>query len=112
MQLHGWRRIRMQSAFVEREHSKFRVGEVGMPDLLFVRYAAGCDAQVLWVETKSSTGKRRAAQREWHEAEKQRGAWIVAAGDVSAFMIWYASVFGEERVPRRHEGWVFVEKTA
>jgi hypothetical protein len=78
------------------------VGEPGMPDYLYIRYAwIGCnksgqfegwhreDAQVLWIEFKKPGEKPRPDQLAWHEAERARGALVLVVNDIDAFRVWY-----------------------
>lgn len=112
LEYHGWRAIRMQVASVARPTGGgFHVGEVGMPDYLFLRYEdsippleqpdydwhpralPGC-CQHLWVETKAPGKKRSAAQEAWAQNEQIRGAVGVVADDYDKFQAWYWQEFG------------------
>lgn len=107
MELHGWRRFRMTSGcFIAPSGAPVRVGEPGVPDLLFVRYierdtstygaskASGV-AYLVWIETKRAKGGKKAeAQAEWHTAESAAGALIYTCNDLEAFRDWYYKRFG------------------
>lgn len=113
LEAHGWRAIRMQVASVARPTGGgFHVGQVGMPDYLFLRYEgdipesakhdysefepnplhAAC--QHLWVETKAPGKKRTAAQEIWAVNEQLRGAVGVVVDDFDKFQTWYWQEFG------------------
>lgn len=74
------------------------VGELGMPDRLYVRYLKFCqpgnylqsDVDLLWIEFKKPGEKPRPDQIAWHEAERRRGALILVVSDIDDFMKrWY-----------------------
>jgi len=103
MEAHGWRCIRMQVASVARPTGGgFRVGEVGMPDFLFIRYnEQGFDAasritccEHLWVEVKRPGGRVSEHQREWVGREMDRGGVVVVVDDIDEFRTWYADEVG------------------
>lgn len=127
LQRDGWRAIRTEAqsdrGFIKRvlakasQHTLFHalvaplsnlllacmraagVGEVGMPDYLYVRYANPCrgegcsgencggvEAEVLWCEFKAPGKKPSPHQLAWHEAERARGALVLVVSDIDNFM--------------------------
>ena len=112
LEAHGWRAIRMQVASVARPTGGgFHVGEVGMPDYLFLRYEGDIPAtakhdysefepnplqaacQHLWVETKAPGKKRKPHQQTWARDERLRGAVVVEVNDFDQFLAWYREEF-------------------
>jgi hypothetical protein len=98
---HGWRCLRMNSALVGRpQGGAFRVGEVGMPDYLFLRYFAHpmepgkFDLRQLWIEVKAPGGRLRPAQVEWAKNEAAQGATVLMVDDIDKFRSWYAEEVG------------------
>jgi hypothetical protein len=103
----GWRPLRMEHAIERNAKGGFkrRVGEVGMPDYLYIRYEyrhycsmalpPGCMvsryhmAQVLWIEFKKSGKKPRPDQVAWHEAERARGGLVWVVDDIDSFRTYY-----------------------
>jgi len=97
----GWRAIRTEHAIERNEEGDFkrRVGEVGMPDYLYVRYSEKvqydkrCEFEVptkFWIEFKAPGKKPDAHQLAWHEAERARGALVLVVDDIDDFMKrWY-----------------------
>ena len=113
LELDGWRALRTDP--VSRREWGKGFGEVGMADHLYIRYGpgilpetdlhgktfrmiGGC-AQVLWIEYKrlNRGGKPTKAankQRDWHKAERARGALTLIAGEdfpatIEGFMSFY-----------------------
>jgi hypothetical protein len=91
----GWRTLRWEPV---SDRSRGRgCGEVGMPDLLCLRYGRqGAACEVLWLEWKAPGGRVRKHQVEWHTKERARGAMTAIAGvdfaaSVEAFVAWYRS---------------------
>ena len=101
----GWRAFRTEHAIERKESGGFkrRVGEVGMPDYLFIRYTVylGGDtwnwegsetmSNVLWVEFKALGEKPDKDQLAWHAAERQRGAMVLVVDSIDGFQAWYAA---------------------
>jgi len=101
LQLDGWRIFRLEQNFSEKKQKS--VGESGAPDGLYIRYPytaypeesntdTFCD--VMFIEWKSSTGKAKQHQKDWHAQERSRGALVVVAGedfkaDKDSFVAWY-----------------------
>jgi hypothetical protein len=89
----GWRTIRCEPLRVRSRGRGF--GEIGMADLLALRYGkqkAACE--VLWLEWKAPGGRVRKHQIEWHTKERARGAVTAIAGvdfraSVAGFVDWY-----------------------
>ena len=112
LEAHGWRAVRMQVARIATVSGGFEVGELGMPDYLFLRYEADIPdlaleshvdfqpdslpavCQALWVEVKALGKRLSPAQVAWHQAERWRGATIVVADDLDEFQRWYKSEIG------------------
>ncbi len=94
----GWRIFRLEQNYSEKKRKS--VGERGAPDGLYIRYTpkkvewhaeqiayedswkpmAPVQAEVLWCEWKSPTGKPSNAQRAWIAQETARGALVLLAG--------------------------------
>jgi hypothetical protein len=70
-------------------------GEIGMADLLCLRYSReGAACEVLWIEFKSTSGRVKKHQLDWHIRERARGAVTAIAGvdfpaTVKGFWDWY-----------------------
>jgi len=96
----GWRAIRTEHA-IERDPKtgkvRRRVGEVGMPDYLYLRYEFGRGAaEVMWVEWKTLRGGVSTKQLMWAGNETLRGACVLIAGEhfpatIEGFREWYAT---------------------
>ena len=129
LQLDGWRPLRMEGSndrgFVRRAVAHMAavaqlkpfiglitnclqscwkttgVGELAMPDYLYIRYAHFIDhrpdssslyhkaAEVLWIEFKRKNEQPKTEQLAWHEAERKRGALVMVVDDIDAFIAWY-----------------------
>lgn len=114
LQAEGWRAIRTEHAIERADGGKVRrkVGEVGMPDYLFLRYGpcSGIPApvnerlgwcggnsfgatqradEVLWIEFKAPGKSPTPAQRAWHAAERKLRALVLIVNDVDEFIMWY-----------------------
>lgn len=94
MELDGWRIIK-----TDLKHLRgLGVQEPGMPDRGYIRYepytkirAEVCasmtehqiraEVELLWVEYKRKGGKAALHQKDWHAAERARGALTWIAGD-------------------------------
>ena len=113
LELDGWRAIRTDPVSDRSRGKGF--GEVGMPDMLFVRYydsrvdrtewlegdGTACisrlyyirqraQAQLLWIELKAPGKAAKPHQLAWHEAERKRGALVLVVDDIDSFRQWYA----------------------
>jgi hypothetical protein len=80
----GWRPLKTSP--VSRRARGVGFGELGMADMLFIRYETppgqrrrGC-AEVLWIEMKRADGVAAPHQLAWIEAERARGALVWLAG--------------------------------
>lgn len=115
LQRDGWRAFRTEHAIERNERGGFkrRVGEVGMPDYLYIRHdhpnvALALDlfpnmteaeirleAQVLWIEFKKPGEEPTPQQLAWHTAERERGTMVLVVGDLPTwwedFRAWYAA---------------------
>lgn len=114
LELDGWRAIRTDPVSDRSRGKGF--GEVGMPDMLYLRYQfigpdsdvnyagwrltfgpppryAGFDpedVQALWIEFKAPGKAAKPHQLAWHEAERKRGALVLVVDDIDDFMKrWY-----------------------
>jgi hypothetical protein len=104
-----WRGLRMEHAIEYSLDGKVRrkVGEVSMPDYLYLRYWAGyrtgavrdieghadllVEAQVLWIEYKAPGKRPSKEQRLWHRNERNRGALVWVVDDIDQFKRDYAA---------------------
>lgn len=100
----GWRAIRTEHALERTKEGKIRrkVGEVGMPDMLFVRYLdrSWVPADVMWIEFKRPGNNLTPSQVAWHETEQERGALIVVVDDPDWFAEWYLQCGLNRRIAR------------
>ena len=94
-ELDGWRAIRTEHA-IERHPGggfKRRVGEIGMPDYLYIRYDSFQSfmraGSIIWIEFKKPGEKLRPHQLAWHVAERKRGALVLVVDDINEFQSWY-----------------------
>lgn len=99
LELDGWHVFLMETVS-RREWGKY-TGEVGMPDILAIRYCVGpmglfsrVLSQVLWCEGKRPHGIVAPNQRLWHAAERERGALVIVAGEdfeasCDGWLAWY-----------------------
>jgi hypothetical protein len=93
LQLDNWRAIRTDPVSDRKRGKGF--GEIGMCDLLFLRYWASvadvgsAEAQVLWIEFKRKGAQPKPHQSAWHEAERARGALVLVVDDIDSFQEWY-----------------------
>lgn len=107
--LDGWRPLKTDPVSDRARGKGF--GELGMADHLYIRYrdpAITRDfqtdlplhtdqlsrAEVLWIEHKRPKGVTAQHQKEWHAAERARGALTLIAGadfpaSVDGFWGWY-----------------------
>ena len=95
--LEGWRAIKTNPCSDKSRGKGF--GEIGMPDVLYLRYGSkDCFvpglAEVMWIEHKRPGGKVSPHQADWHYAERARGALVVVATQDFAphfdgFHAWY-----------------------
>ena len=105
LKLDGWRLLWCEP--MSRRDLGKGFGEPGMPDLLAIRYAQnpewsvnvrleiklGCD--VIWIEFKRPGGRLSAKQKEWHLAERSRGALTIILGEdceasIEGWLSWYS----------------------
>jgi hypothetical protein len=104
LELDGWRAFRTEHAIERNDKGRFkrRVGEVGMPDYLYVRYGPTGNTpkdcveramytQALWIEFKRPGEKPRPDQNLWHHKERDRGALVLMVDDIDEFRKWYAA---------------------
>jgi hypothetical protein len=98
LELDGWRHIKTDPVSDRARGKGF--GEKGMADDLYIRYnpspmwVAPGAAQVLWIEHKRPKGVVPQHQKDWHAAERARGALTLIAGQdfpasVDGFWDWY-----------------------
>lgn len=101
MQLHGWREFATGYGEIKRgDRLVATVGEVGMPDRLFVRYKAAGYCELAWVELKRPEGvghrggRLRKAQKDWIRDETLRGAVVLVIDSLDELIERIASHFG------------------
>lgn len=100
----GWRMLITDPVSDKARGKGF--GELGMADRLYIRYGQranrgvvqGEEDVVMWIEwkriVKGRATKATTHQREWHRAERARGAFTLIAGedfpaDIDGFIAWY-----------------------
>jgi hypothetical protein len=86
----GWRVFKQEP--LSRAGGGRYAGELGMPDLLALRYARpvqGWANSVLWIEVKRKGAKPKPHQLEWHERERALGAEVWVVDDYDAFRAKY-----------------------
>jgi hypothetical protein len=90
----GWRALRMEHAIERNSEGGFkrRVGEVGMPDYLYLRYNRWTlgGAEHMWIEYKAPGRSADPRQLEWHYTEQKGGALVLIVNDIDEFRAWYA----------------------
>lgn len=90
LKLDGWRVLKQEP--LSRAGGGRYAGELGMADLLAIRYAnplRGWSAAILWLEIKSAKGKVAKHQAEWHAAERARGGEVWIVSNFEAFKLVY-----------------------
>jgi hypothetical protein len=100
--LDGWRHLKTDP--VSRREWGKGFGEKGMADSLYLRYGLAegytkgpAHGEILWIEWKRPKDGRVAQhQRLWREAERERGALAIIAGEdfhasIEGFFRWYSS---------------------
>ncbi len=90
LKLDGWRVLKQEP--LSRAGGGRYAGELGMPDLLALRYkypppAANAheECQALWLEIKRAGQKPKPHQLAWHERERALGAEVWVVDDFDAF---------------------------
>ncbi len=99
LEIDGWRCFHMEplSHIIQKRYA----GELGMPDLLCLRYGwtkplaegdllANVLGEILWIEVKRPGAKPKAHQASWHEHEKSLGAEVRVVDSYDDFREWYA----------------------
>lgn len=117
LQLDGWRVFETDKQRWQETRAEHPLGgsEVGMPDVLAIRYcypgraelSLRKEAEVCWIECKRFGGKAAAHQKLWHSAERARGAFIVLLGEDCAASIdgwigWYERSGLQRRAQKEH----------
>lgn len=93
LELDGWHVFLMETVS-RREWGKY-TGEVGMADILSLRYSEPLGAgEILWCEGKRPHGIVAPNQRLWHSVERERGALVIVAGEdfeasCDGWLAWY-----------------------
>lgn len=106
LELDGWRTLKTDPVSDRSRGKGF--GELGMADRLYLRYDEGERLDpvsvlvsrvtrlhgVMWIEWKSAKGRARQHQKDWHYAERLRGALVLVAGaefapSIESFQAWY-----------------------
>lgn len=98
--LDGWRGLKTTP--VSNRGRACGFGELGMTDYIYIRYEyegsgngpSRAYAQVMWCEWKRKGKKSQAHQIAWQQAERARGALVIAAGEhfpqsIEGFQTWY-----------------------
>ncbi len=83
LKLDQWRVLRQEP--LSRAGGGRYAGELGMPDLLALRYGSMTELRsILWIEVKRAGQKPKPHQLQWHERERALGAevWVVSDFDV------------------------------
>jgi hypothetical protein len=95
MQLHGWREfVTGYGEIRDGERVVARVGEVGMPDRLYIQYS---DGFLVWVELKRAKGGRHSiAQKNWIRDERIRGAEVWSIRSLDELKEKLKEVFGRD----------------
>lgn len=92
LRLDGWRVLRQEP--LSRAGGGRYAGELGMPDLLALRYAdhrviigakQSTPDEILWIEVKSHGAKPKPHQAAWHAAERALGAEVWVVDDLDEF---------------------------
>ena len=105
----GWRVFKQEP--LSRAGGGRYAGELGMPDLLAIRYdaklyhaslceyiLAALNQSVLWIEVKAKGRKPAPHQAEWHARERALGAEVWVVDDFDVFRERYlASGLGHDR---------------
>lgn len=99
LEFDGWRCFHFEQVWAEERKRTF--GELGMPDLLCIRYEipfhvpkVGPLSEVMWIEMKTEGGRAAGHQKLWHIHERKLGALTVIAGEdfpptFDGFLKWY-----------------------
>lgn len=90
LKLDGWRVLKQEP--LSRAGGGRYAGELGMPDILCLRYAEphrGRGNAILWIEAKRKGGKPKPLQAYWHAAERALGAEIWVCDDFEEFKVKY-----------------------
>ncbi len=98
LEIDGWRVFHMEplSNIIQKRYA----GELGMPDLLALRYGwtkplaegdllASVLGEILWLEIKRPGAKPKAHQERWHAEERMLGAEVQVVDDYDFFREWY-----------------------
>lgn len=79
--LDGWRPLKTNP--VSRRARGAGFGELGMADLLVIRYAEprSRNAEIMWIEFKIPAGINAEHQKRWQQEERERGACVLVFGE-------------------------------
>jgi hypothetical protein len=96
--LDDWRAIKTEASATSPRGGRV---ERGTPDVLYIRYRWEASTrrplplcEAMWIEHKAPGGKVSQHQRDWHQAERARGALVVVATEdfapsLDGFAAWY-----------------------
>lgn len=95
LELDGWRVLKQEP--LSRAGGGRYAGELGMPDLLALRYCGasqdalgfGAHGDILWIEVKRAGQKPKPHQVEWHKRERALGAEVWVCDDFDVFKVKY-----------------------
>jgi hypothetical protein len=98
--IYGWRVFKQEP--LSRAGGGRYAGELGMPDLLAIRYDAKLYhanlCEYIWIEVKAKGRKPAPHQDEWHARERALGAEVWVVDDFDVFRERYlASGLGHDR---------------
>jgi hypothetical protein len=101
----GWRTLRCEPVSDRSRGRGF--GEVGMPDLLAIRYGRKLPtAEVLWLEHKRPGQKPKKHQHAWHSKERARGALVWVANETfPATVAGFREHYAQSGLMRRPKWW-------
>ena len=75
--LYGYLAHHTRPAWTKQGYRTPLMGDTGLPDWVLARSASpGRDKRLVFIETKSSTGKLSAAQKPWYDALNNAGAEV------------------------------------
>lgn len=104
LELDGWRTLKTDPVSDRSRGKGF--GELGMADRVYIRYlhrgskfaaakfVGKANAELMWIEWKSRSGRPSQRQKDWHSEETLRGALTLIAGfdfpaSIEGFQAWY-----------------------
>ncbi len=95
LEYRGWRIVRNNVTKFPGGNGRWvQVGEVGMADLLALRYLPEGRCLALWLELKRPGRKPDPHQIAWHDKERLRGATVWRVNELREFIEAYERAFG------------------